>query len=241
MSSPLFSSCLLGAIVGDMAGSRYEHVARSKKESADDWTFPLLTDRCWYTDDTILTIAIADAILQQYEAPTMTTTTTTMTTTMENNKNRLLRRRRRRRRRGLFNKKKMTLGARQEVYADCLRKWAKRYPKAGYGARFSQWVVDDTAGPYNSWGNGAAMRVSAIGYLPQCTSIADVLDEARRSAACTHNHPEGIKGAQAIAVCIYLARTGHAKPDIQAYIETNFDGYNLHRSVRACVDVRMEV
>ena len=208
MSSPPLSSCLLGAIVGDMAGSRYEHVARSKKESADDWTFPLLTDRCWYTDDTVLTIAIADAILQQYDTPTTT-------------------------RRGMFNKKKLTLGARQEVYADCLRKWAKRYPKAGYGAKFSQWVVDDTAGPYNSWGNGAAMRVSAIGYLPQCTSIEDVLDEARRSSACTHNHPEGIKGAQAIAVCIYLARTGQSKPDIQAYIETNFDGYNLHRSVRA--------
>ena len=218
MLSPPFSSCLLGAIVGDMAGSRYEHVARSKKESADDWTFPLLTDRCWYTDDTVLTIAIADAILQQYDTPTM-----------ENNR---LLRRRRRRRRGLFHKKKRTLGARQEVYADCLRKWAKRYPKAGYGAKFSQWVVDDTAGPYNSWGNGAAMRVSAIGYLPQCTSIEDVLDEARRSSACTHNHPEGIKGAQAIAVCIYLARTGQSKPDIQAYIETNFDGYNLHRSVR---------
>jgi len=141
----------------------------------------LIVDRCWFTDDTVLTIAVADAIIHK------------------------------------------------SSYADCIRKWARKYPNVGYGGRFIDWVEDGSAGPYNSWGNGSAMRVSAVGYLP---SLKTVLEESKKSAECTHNHPEGIKGAQATAACIYMARTGKSKEDIKSYVETNFEGYDLNRSIK---------
>ena len=110
------------------------------------------------------------------------------------------------------------------TYADAYRKYGRRYPDAGYGASFIRWFQDKSAGPYNSWGNGSAMRVSPIGWA--FNDRETVLQEARCSAEVTHNHPEGIKGAQATALAIYLARTGSSKAGIRQDIEETF-GYDL--------------
>lgn len=106
--------------------------------------------------------------------------------------------------------------------------YARRYPKAGYGGYFRRWIKEDGVEPYNSFGNGSAMRVSPVAWA--FNSVEDVLYEAERSASVTHNHPEGIKGAQSIALAIYLARTGVEKEEIRREIETRF-GYDLRRSL----------
>ncbi|GAB4425546.1 MAG: ADP-ribosylglycohydrolase family protein [Anaerolineae bacterium] len=165
---------MLGAIAGDIIGSVYER-RHSRIKTTD---FPLFDARCTFTDDTVLTVATADALL-----------------------------------RGLD-------------YAAVYRDYGRRYPNAGYGGTFIHWIFDDRAGPYNSWGNGSAMRVSPVGWA--FDSADAVLAAAERSAAVTHNHPEGIKGAQATALAVFLARTGHDKAAIKTEIETRF-GYNLSR------------
>ncbi len=113
-------------------------------------------------------------------------------------------------------------------YEQVLKTWGRRYPLAGYGGTFRKWLAGLVKGPYNSWGNGSAMRVSPVGWL--CNSLEDVLAEAQASAAVTHNHPEGVKGAQAIAACIFLARTGQDKEAIRDYCIETF-GYNLRRKI----------
>lgn len=169
-------SKLLGAIIGDIVGSRFELNGGSKTTN-----FDLITPESIYTDDTILTIAVADALIHKTD------------------------------------------------YASTIRKWAKKYPKAGYGQSFFKWMMNDNAGPYNSWGNGSAMRVSACGYLQ---TLDEVLQQAKESAECTHNHPEGVKGAQAVAMCIFLARNGKTKEEIKDYVSDSF-GYDLNRSVES--------
>jgi len=109
-------------------------------------------------------------------------------------------------------------------YADAYRDFGRRYPDAGYGASFIRWFQDNSAGPYSSWGNGSAMRVSPIGWA--FNDREAVLREAKRSAEVTHNHPEGVKGAQATALAIYLARTGTSKANIRHDMEESF-GYDL--------------
>ncbi len=171
------SSYLMGAIIGDIAGSRFE--ARPHKNPYD---FDLIVPRnrnCHFTDDTVLTIAVADAIMHQ------------------------------------------------RPYDETIRHWAKKYPGAGYGKSFRKWMHDDTMGAYKSWGNGSAMRVGPCGYLP---TLEKVLLEAKVSAECTHNHEEGIKGAQATAACIFLARNGKSKEEIKKYIMETFD-YDLDRRI----------
>lgn len=112
--------------------------------------------------------------------------------------------------------------------------WGKEYPNRGYGGMFYEWMFySEIKEPYNSFGNGAGMRVSPCGYY--ATSIEEALDLAKQSAEVTHNHPEGIKGAQAIASAIFLARQHKSKDEIRKYIEQNF-GYNLHRS---CDEIRL--
>lgn len=110
----------------------------------------------------------------------------------------------------------------------CMQRLGRRYPAAGYGERFRHWLLTENPQPYNSCGNGAGMRVSPVGLY------ADTLDEAlwlaMISAEISHNHPEGIKGAQAIAACVYLCRTGKSKEEIKAYVESSF-GYNLDRHI----------
>jgi len=111
-------------------------------------------------------------------------------------------------------------------YARSYREFGRRYPGRGYGGGFVHWLARDDAGPYNSWGNGSAMRVSPVGFA--FNSADKVLSEAKRSAEVTHNHPEGIKGAQATALAVYLARTGHSKKEIRDAIAERF-GYDLDR------------
>jgi len=155
---------MIGAIAGDIIGSVYEWHRIKTKE------FPLFSPRCFFTDDSVLTIALADAILTE------------------------------------------------EDYGKKMKEYYHRYPDAGYGERFHQWAQSRDSQAYNSWGNGAAMRISPAGFA--FDSLESVLEKAAEFTAITHNHPEGIKGGQATAAAIFLARTGHSKPEIREYIET---------------------
>ena len=161
---------MLGAIVGDIVGSIYEGKTIRTKD------FELFTSKSRFTDDTVLTLAIAETIL------------------------------------------------RDGNYSQAIKQYFNRYPKAGYGGRFILWALANKVEPYNSFGNGSAMRVSPIAYA--FDDLETVLQEAERSAAVTHNHPEGIKGAQAIAAAIFMARKNHNKSEIKSLIEQKF-AYNL--------------
>lgn len=162
---------ILGAIAGDVIGSVYEF---NNTQTTD---FPLFKRETTFTDDTVMTIAIADAILHNKD------------------------------------------------FSQTILDYGKRYPNRGYGTSFFKWLAHDTpAPPYNSWGNGSAMRVSAVGFA--YNDLDTVLKKAEKTAVVTHNHPEGIKGAQATAAAIFLARTGKKKAEIKAYIEQKF-GYDL--------------
>ena len=112
--------------------------------------------------------------------------------------------------------------------ADRFKVWFRLYPYAGYGATFIKWASATTRSPYGSWGNGSAMRVSPVGLA--FDTLEETLHQARRSAEVTHNHPEGIKGAETVAGCIFLARTGRSKADIREFVGTRF-GYDLSRSL----------
>jgi len=113
-------------------------------------------------------------------------------------------------------------------YAKAFKVFGQKYPDAGYGGSFYHWIFSPSSGPYNSWGNGSAMRVSPVGFA--FDSIDDVLHEAGKSAAVTHNHPEGIKGAQATALAVFLARMGENKEFIKREISKRF-AYNLNRTL----------
>lgn len=167
---------VLGAIAGDIIGSVYEFNNIHTKD------FPLFRPDCDFTDDSILTLAIADTLLHSGD------------------------------------------------YREFLQRYVRQYPNpmGSYGMRFQRWAIAQETEPYNSWGNGSAMRVSPIGYA--FDDLETVLKEAEHSAAVTHNHPEGIRGAQATAAAIFLGRTGATKAAIQSYIATNF-GYDLNRTI----------
>ena len=165
---------MIGAIAGDIIGSCFEFVYTK------DYDFPLFTERSRFTDDTVLTVAIADC---------------------------------------LVNNRKYDL---------TLWGYAQAYRNRGYGPRFQNWMYSSHPEPYNSFGNGSAMRVSPVGWYNN--NIDDVLNEAKKSAEVTHNHPEGIKGAQAVASAVFLAKEGTTKKEIKDYIITNFQ-YNLDRTL----------
>jgi len=165
---------MLGAIAGDIIGSRFEGSKRHLLKPIF-----LFNKKCRFTDDTVLTVAIAEAILDK------------------------------------------------TPYVDSIRKYALRYPHAGYGKGFKEWMKGDGA-PYNSYGNGSAMRVSPIGWA--FNSVEKILEEAKKSAEITHNHPEGIKGAQAVALAIYLARKIKNKLLIKEELKKHFD-YNFDMAV----------
>ncbi|MFW5941993.1 MAG: ADP-ribosylglycohydrolase family protein [Chloroflexota bacterium] len=165
---------MLGAIAGDVIGSVYE--ARPIKRT----DFPLFGRGNRFTDDTVLTIAVAHAILEN------------------------------------------------EAYAVSMKRFARRYPNAGYGGSFIKWIFEPEVRPYNSWGNGSAMRVSPVGFAFDDPDT--VLREARRSAEVSHNHPEGIKGAQATALAVLLARQGAGREELRAALSDRF-GYDLQRTV----------
>jgi ADP-ribosylglycohydrolase len=165
---------MIGVIAGDVIGSVYEHQATKSPD------FPLFADGCRFTDDTVMTIATASAILN--EVP----------------------------------------------YQDVYRALGQRYPNAGYGGSFFQWLHAPTPHPYNSWGNGSAMRVAPVGLAFETEQA--VLREAEKSAAVTHDHAEGVKGAQATALAVFRARTGASKEEIREELSERFD-YDLARSV----------
>jgi ADP-ribosylglycohydrolase len=165
---------MLGAIAGDIIGSSWEGSGEKRSD------FPLFSKQSRFTDDTVMTVAIAHALLDDRD------------------------------------------------YAEAMREYGLRYPFAGYGMQFGRWLADATKGPYGSYGNGGAMRVSPVAWAMH--SIDAVLEEAARSAAPTHNHPEGTKGAQAIALAIYLARNAVEKEEIRREIASRFH-YDLSRTV----------
>lgn len=119
-------------------------------------------------------------------------------------------------------------GGEKSDFIKALKKYSRRYPHAGYGKGFKRWFMSDDTRPYNSWGNGSAMRVSSVAWF--YNTLSEVEDSAAISASVTHNHPEGIKGAQATAAAIFLARNGHSKKHIKSYIEKKY-GYNLSRNL----------
>lgn len=165
---------LMGAIAGDMIGSRFEwHAIKSED-------FQLFDADSHFTDDTVITLAVAEAVLGG------------------------------------------------GYYARWMQDLGRRYPSAGYGGKFREWLVLEEPAPYGSLGNGSAMRASPIGWA--FDTPEDVLAEAERSAAVSHNHPEGIKGAQAAALAVFLARQRASKEHIRAEITARF-GYDLRRSV----------
>jgi ADP-ribosylglycohydrolase len=165
---------MLGAIAGDIIGSVFEN------NPVKSTTFPLFSKYSHFTDDSVLTVAIAHAILNQVD------------------------------------------------YVTSLKNFARNFPNAGYGLFFYRWMQSSDNRPYNSWGNGSAMRVSAVGFA--FDSVETVMREAQKSAAVTHNHPEGIKGAQATALAIYMARQGFGKAAIRQTIADRF-GYDFKRTL----------
>ena len=167
---------MLGAIAGDIAGSTREW------NRVDTREFPLFPDGSRFTDDTVLTVATAHAILTGGD------------------------------------------------YAAAYHAFGNRHPHAGYGGAFRKWLQSPARQPYNSWGNGSAMRVSPVGWA--FDTEQDVLREAERSAAVTHNHPHGVAAAQAVALGIFLARRGASKQDIRRELSERF-GYDLARTVEA--------
>lgn len=180
---------MYGAILGDIIGSPYEFDFNNYK--AKD--FPLFCRRSEFTDDTVMTLAVAKALLDT---------------------------------RGQDD------AAIKAALVHQMQRLGRSYPGRGYGARFGGWLLEDDPQPYNSYGNGSAMRVSAAAELAE--TMTQALHLAQLTAEVTHNHPEGIKGAQAAAAAIFLARTGSSKADIKAYVERGF-GYDLSRS---CDEIR---
>ena len=161
---------MIGAIAGDIIGSVYEfHNIKTTK-------FKLFSPDCFFTDDSVLTIALADSILSGVP------------------------------------------------YVHNLKRFTRDYPNRGYGGSFANWAASDSDQPYNSFGNGAAMRISPVGFA--FATLEEVLDKAREYTAVTHNHPEGIKGALATASAIFMARKKVSKSEIKNYITSQF-GYDL--------------
>ena len=154
--------------------------------------FPLLSENSHFTDDTVMTLAVALGLIA-----------------------------------GQGDAQKTFAGVRYEM-----RHWGRRYPHAGYGGMFRRWLRAEHPQPYGSFGNGSAMRVAAAGWL--FDTLDKTLEMAKVTAEVTHNHPEGIKGAQATAAAIFLARTGHSRPEIKRYVEQTF-GYDLSRT---CDEIR---
>ena len=179
---------MIGAILGDMIGAPYEFDRSPKTKE-----FPLFGRGSIFTDDSVMTIAVAEALMD-------------------------------------------TIGKSDDEIKAALvasmQKWGKRYPYAGYGGMFSQWLEEKYPKPYGSFGNGSAMRVSSAGWLYD--TLEETRHMARLTAEVTHNHPEGIKGAEAVASVIFMARNGNRRDEIREYIVSEF-GYDLSRT---CDEIR---
>lgn len=181
---------MYGAIIGDIVGSPFEF-----KLNASTKDFELFSGRSRFTDDTVMTIAVAQGLLdagKNAELPDIT-----------------------------------------DTVGKSMHEWGRRYPDSGYGSKFAKWLKSDTPSPYGSCGNGSAMRVSPAGWLYD--NIKRTREVAVATASPTHNDPEGIKGAEATASAIYLARKGRTKEEIRKYIEDNFS-YDLSLK---CAEIRL--
>ena len=176
---------MYGAILGDIIGSPYEFDRGDKTKN-----FELFSERSQFTDDTVMTIAVAEALMNL--------------------------------------KKYAGVEKFYQAVTKSMQTWGRKYPRAGYGLRFGVWLYEENPVPYDSWGNGSAMRVSAAGWLYD--TLERTREVARWTAQVSHNHPEGIKGAESTASAIFLARNGKSKDEIKNYIETEF-GYNLNRTL----------
>ena len=179
---------MYGAIIGDIVGSQFEGTPNPGV------SFELFTPRCRFTDDTLMTLSIADAIMQSWQF-------ISKLPSMESNE----------------NASPLKHPAFQEILAQytisCMQKLGRAYPGRGFGKRFMQWVFSDEPKPYNSFGNGAAMRVSPVAYIAR--SETEVLALAKTVTEVTHNHPEGIKGAQATALAIWYGLTDYLQSDLR--------------------------
>ncbi len=179
---------MYGAILGDMIGAPYEFDRGGKTKD-----FPLFSQGTEFTDDSVMTIAVAEALMDALGQPD------------DEIRKRLV---------------------------SSMQRWGRRYPDAGYGFMFYHWLRSGDPRPYGSFGNGSAMRVSAAGWLYD--TLEETRHMARLTAEVTHNHPEGIKGAEAAASAIYMARTGAGKDAIREYVSREFD-YDL---TRTCDQIR---
>ncbi|MCD7919774.1 MAG: ADP-ribosylglycohydrolase family protein [Clostridiales bacterium] len=180
---------MYGAILGDIIGSPFEFDQGKKTKD-----FDLFSKGARFTDDSVMTIAVAEALLDAG--------------------------------------KDASADRIRELVTESMRKWGRRYPHAGYGGSFRVWLWQKTPVPYGSYGNGSAMRVSAAGWLYDTLERTEAV--ARATAEVTHNHPEGIKGAESVAGIIFLARTGSSKEEIRTYVTERF-GYDLSRT---CDEIR---
>ena len=169
---------MFGAMIGDTLGSSFDCYPMKTKK------FELLDNKSHFTDDTVMTIAVADSLMN--EVP----------------------------------------------YVESLQKWGRKYPRAGYGNWFRQWIHLDDPKPYNSFGNGSAMRCSSVGWL--LDDEESVLEEAKKSAEITHNHSEGIKGAQSVALGVLMGRKGNSKKEIKEKLEDLFD-YDLSQKLEQII------
>ena len=184
---------MMGGIIGDIAGSRFEFKPiRSKKFEllikgenylTKKQTFKEFQDNWRFTDDTVMTIAVANALLQAN---------------------------------GNYN-------ILQDLVIKNMKEFGHKYPYVGYGIKFNRWLSMETTEPYNSYGNGSAMRISAVPYFAK--SIDEVKQLSKLVTEVTHNHPEGIKGAEAVACCIWLALNNYSKEEIEDFVRENY--YNL--------------
>ena len=178
---------MYGALLGDIIGSPYEFDMGDKTKD-----FPLFSRRSIYTDDSVMTIAVADALMNAGKDPEQI----------------------------------------KELLVYSMRRWGRRTPDAGYGGMFYRWLFSPDPEPYGSYGNGSAMRASSAGWLYD--TLEETRAAARLTAEVTHNHPEGIKGAECVAALIFLARTGKTKQEMREYTVSEF-GYDLSRT---CDEIR---
>ena len=181
---------MFGAILGDIIGSPYEFDMGNKTKD-----FPLFSEHSHFTDDSVMTIAVAEALM-------------------------------------------VTAGqSDEEIKSDiifCMQRWGRKYPNAGYGGMFSHWLREKDPHPYNSFGNGSAMRVSSVGWLYD--TLEETRHMARLTAEVSHNHPEGIKGAEATASAIFLARTGKSKDEIHEYHHVETCQQTVPEAITAFLD-----
>lgn len=176
---------MYGAILGDIIGSPFEFDRGDKTKD-----FKLFSRRSHFTDDSVMTLAVCEALLKVGQD--------------------------------------VTVKEIEDAVISSMQSWGRRYPHAGYGGYFRRWLTARHPEPYNSYGNGSAMRVSAVGWLYD--SLEKTRTVAKATANVTHNHPEGIKGAEATASAIFMARNGSSKEEIKKYIENEFH-YDLNRTL----------